>query len=38
MSEPAVVVEELVKSFGDVQALCGVSFEIPPGSVLGRWF
>lgn len=33
---PAVLVESLVKTFGkDVKALCGVSFAIPRGTVLG---
>jgi len=32
---PAIVADGLVKSFGDVEALCGVSFEVPTGSVLG---
>ena len=33
--EPAIVVENLVKRFGDVEALKGVSFEVPAGRVLG---
>ena len=33
--QPAVVADGLVKSFGDTQALCGVSFEIPRATVLG---
>jgi len=33
--EPAIVAEKLVKHFGDVHALDGVSFEVEPGSVLG---
>ena len=32
---PAIVVEGLVKHFGDVHALNGVSFEVPQGTVLG---
>ncbi len=32
---PAILVENLEKRFGDVQALCGVSFEVPAQSVLG---
>ena len=32
---PAIVADGLVKAFGDVEALCGVSFEVPSGSVLG---
>src|SRR3954469_18251601 len=31
----AIVADQLVKSFGDVHALRGVSFEVPTGSVLG---
>ena len=34
-SEPAIVAEDLVKHFGDVHALGGVSFAVPEGSVLG---
>src|SRR6187455_258278 len=33
--EPAIVAEDLVKHFGDVHALQGVSFAVPEGSVLG---
>lgn len=33
--EPAIVVENLVKRFGDLEALKGVSFEVPAGRVLG---
>ena len=33
--EPAILAEGLVKHFGDVHALDGVSFEVPPGTVLG---
>jgi len=33
--EPAIAVRGLVKSFGDVRALDGVSFEAAPGTVLG---
>jgi ABC-2 type transport system ATP-binding protein len=32
---PGVVVEELAKSFGSVQALAGIDFTVEPGSVLG---
>ncbi|MBV8952009.1 MAG: ATP-binding cassette domain-containing protein [Actinobacteria bacterium] len=32
---PAIRVENLAKNFGDVQALCGVSFEVPAQTVLG---
>ena len=35
MPEQAIVVENLVKRFGSVQALEGVSFEVEPGSVFG---
>ena len=34
-SEPAILVENLVKRFGDVEALKGVSFDVPAGRVLG---
>ncbi|MDX6680812.1 MAG: type transport system ATP-binding protein [Solirubrobacteraceae bacterium] len=33
--EPAICVEGLTKSFGDVRALDGVDFEAAPGTVLG---
>jgi len=32
---PAIVAESLVKHYGDVHALQGVSFEVPTGTVLG---
>lgn len=32
---PAIVADQLVKHFGAVEALRGVSFEVPTGSVLG---
>jgi ABC-2 type transport system ATP-binding protein len=32
---PAIEVEHLVKSYGDVQAVRGVSFTVPPGEVFG---
>jgi ABC-2 type transport system ATP-binding protein len=35
MGAPAIVVEGLAKSYGDVQAVRGVSFEVRPGEVLG---
>jgi ABC-2 type transport system ATP-binding protein len=35
MTEPAIVVEGLEKSYGSVRALCGVDFSAPTGSVLG---
>jgi daunorubicin resistance ABC transporter ATP-binding subunit len=34
-SASAIVVEDLAKSFGTVEALKGVSFDVPVGSVLG---
>jgi ABC-2 type transport system ATP-binding protein len=34
-AEPAILVENLVKRFGDVEALKGVSFTVPAGRVLG---
>ena len=33
--EPAILVENLVKCFGEVEALKGVSFDVPKGRVLG---
>jgi ABC-2 type transport system ATP-binding protein len=35
MTEDAIVVEGLEKSYGSVRALCGVDFSAPTGSVLG---
>src|SRR3954470_16292002 len=35
MADPAIVADGLVKHFGDVQAVKGVSFEVPEGRVLG---
>ena len=35
MTEPAVRVDAITKSFGDVHAVRGISFEAPRGSVLG---
>ncbi|MCZ7528471.1 MAG: ATP-binding cassette domain-containing protein [Acidimicrobiia bacterium] len=35
MSTPAILAEDLHRAFGDVEALRGVSFEVPRGSVLG---
>jgi ABC-2 type transport system ATP-binding protein len=35
MLEPAIEVHDLRKSYGDVQALCGVDLAAPPGTVLG---
>jgi daunorubicin resistance ABC transporter ATP-binding subunit len=34
-TESAIVAEDLVKNFGTVEALKGVSFDVPVGSVLG---
>jgi ABC-2 type transport system ATP-binding protein len=34
-SGPAILVEELAKSYGDVQALRGIDFAVPRGTVLG---
>ena len=34
-STPAIEVEDLVKSYGDVDAVRGVSFTVPPGEVFG---
>ncbi len=35
MTEPAIRVEGLVKRFGEVEAVAGVSFEVPPATILG---
>ena len=35
MSEPAIVVEGLKKSFGTVEALKGIDFEVPRGEIFG---
>lgn len=35
MTAPAIVAEGLGKHFGDVEALCDVSFSVPHGTVLG---
>jgi ABC-2 type transport system ATP-binding protein len=35
VAEPAIVADGLVKRFGDLEALKGVSFEVPEGRVLG---
>ena len=35
VAAPAIVADDLAKRFGDVEALKGVSFEVPEGSVLG---
>jgi ABC-2 type transport system ATP-binding protein len=33
--EPAIVADELVKTYGDITALAGLSFAVPAGSVFG---
>ena len=35
MAQPAIVVEELAKSYGEVRAVRGVSFQVAPGEVFG---
>ena len=35
MPAPAILVQDLVKRYGDVEALGGVSMQVPTGSVLG---
>jgi ABC-2 type transport system ATP-binding protein len=35
LSPPAIEVDDLVKSYGDVDAVRGVSFTVPPGEVFG---
>jgi ABC-2 type transport system ATP-binding protein len=35
MSQPAIIVEGLAKSFGSVAALDGIDFEVPPATVFG---
>jgi ABC-2 type transport system ATP-binding protein len=35
VTEPAIVADGLVKRFGDLEAVKGVSFEVPEGRVLG---
>jgi ABC-2 type transport system ATP-binding protein len=35
VTEPAIVADGLVKRFGDLEAVKGVSFEVPQGRVLG---
>ncbi len=35
MSEPAIQVSDLRKSYGDVKALCGIDLAAPAGTVLG---
>lgn len=33
----AVAFDNVVKSFGPVQVLHGVSFDLAPGRVIGKW-
>lgn len=35
MSRPAIVVEDLKKSYGSVEALKGIGFEVPEGTIFG---
>lgn len=35
MSEPMISIDRLTKSYGDTQALKGISFEVPRGQVVG---
>jgi ABC-2 type transport system ATP-binding protein len=35
MTKPAILVEGLTKSYGDVEALKGVDFEVPEGTIFG---
>ena len=35
LSPPAIEVDDLVKSYGEVDAVRGVSFSVPPGEVFG---
>jgi ABC-2 type transport system ATP-binding protein len=35
MAEPVILVEEITKRFGKVEALRGVDLQVPPGTVLG---
>jgi len=35
MTEPAIIVEGLKKSFGTVEALKGIDFEVPRGEIFG---
>ena len=34
-AQPAILVEGLTKSFGEVRALRGIDLSVPPGTVLG---
>ncbi len=35
MSEPAIRVEDVAFSYGDIEAIKGISFEVAPGEILG---
>ncbi|MGC9025139.1 MAG: ATP-binding cassette domain-containing protein, partial [Chloroflexia bacterium] len=35
MSEPILTVQELAKSYGDIQAVRGVSFQVGRGEIFG---
>src|SRR5438309_11305261 len=35
MSDPAIKVESLAKRFGEIEALTGIDFEVPAGTVFG---
>jgi ABC-2 type transport system ATP-binding protein len=35
MTEPAILVEGLTKRFGSIEALGGIDFDVPPGTVFG---
>jgi ABC-2 type transport system ATP-binding protein len=35
MTEPAIFVEGLTKRFGSIDALAGIDFDVPPGTVFG---
>ena len=35
LSPPAIEVDDLVKSYGEIDAVRGVSFAVPPGEVFG---
>ena len=35
MSEPAVLVSDLVKRYGEVEAVRGIGFEVQPGETFG---
>ena len=35
MSEPAIQVDNITYSYGDIQAVKGISFDVQPGEILG---